>query len=68
MRQQNPGPVLEYRTASACNNGGCIEVAHAGDGVALRDSKDRGKPPLMISIEDWRVFLAEIRSGVYDRT
>ncbi|WP_059010037.1 DUF397 domain-containing protein [Streptomyces specialis] len=44
----------------------CLEVAFVGDVVALRDSKDVGRPEaavLLLSIEDYRAFTGGIRQG-----
>ena len=48
------------------NSQNCLEVAFAGDVVALRDSKDVGDPEakiLVISKDDYKVFLQGIERG-----
>ncbi|MFJ7949111.1 DUF397 domain-containing protein [Streptomyces sp. NPDC096354] len=41
----------------------CVEVADLGDGaVAIRDSLNRGLPPLRFTAEEWAAF----RLGVHD--
>ncbi|HEX4657515.1 MAG TPA: DUF397 domain-containing protein [Streptosporangiaceae bacterium] len=51
----------------ACSSDGCVEVAHlAGGGVAVRDSKDAGKPPHMFDREEWLAFIAGVKNGEFD--
>jgi hypothetical protein len=57
---------LRYRTSSFCSNGGCVEVALAGDFVAVRDSKDTTKPALRYSAEEWQQFVAGVKNGEFD--
>jgi hypothetical protein len=54
-----------WRTSSYTNNGGaCVEVADNLPGiVAVRDSKDRNGPVLVLSSTRWREFIAGIRAG-----
>ena len=54
-----------WRTSSYSNNGGaCVEVADNLPGiVAVRDSKDRNGPVLIVSSARWREFTAGIRAG-----
>jgi hypothetical protein len=44
----------------------CVEVALAPDGVAVRDSKDRGGPVLHFTLAEWRAFLAGVRCDEFD--
>ena len=46
---------------SGGNGGGCVEVAPAGNDIAVRDSKDPGGPQLQFTAGDWRAFLARIK-------
>jgi hypothetical protein len=53
-----------WRTSSYTANGGgnCVEVAHAGGGILIRDTKDRGAGPVLrVSAETWRAFTATLR-------
>jgi Domain of unknown function (DUF397) len=54
-----------WRTSSYSNNGGaCVEVAGNLPGtVAVRDSKDRDGPVLVLTPAQWREFTAGIRAG-----
>lgn len=55
-------------TSSACGSqgGGCVEVARSGEGMAVRDGKDPGRPALEFTAEEWRAFLAGIQAGEFD--
>jgi hypothetical protein len=60
-RQEAP----RWRTSSYTNNGGaCVEVADNLPSVILvRDTKDRQGPVLTLAPQQWRTFVAGIRSG-----
>ncbi|GAB2881620.1 DUF397 domain-containing protein [Streptomyces mayteni] len=58
-------------TKSHRSNGGdnCLEVAFVDGVVALRDSKDVGKPGaqiLLLSEDDYRAFVGGIQDGQRD--
>ncbi len=54
-----------WRTSRFSNNGGaCVEVADNLLGiVAVRDSKDRNGPVLVLTSAQWMEFTAGIRAG-----
>ncbi len=55
-----------WRTSSYSNgNGGgnCVEVATFDDAVAVRDSKDRGGPVLVVETGARRAFLDAAKRG-----
>ncbi len=54
-----------WRISSYSNNGGaCVEIADNLHGiVAVRDSKDRNGPVLLLTPAQWRAFTAGIRAG-----
>ncbi|MET7526251.1 DUF397 domain-containing protein [Streptomyces sp. NPDC005248] len=44
----------------------CVEVADLGGGaVALRDSHNRGLPPLRFTAEEWAAFRLGVRDGEF---
>jgi Domain of unknown function (DUF397) len=46
---------------------GCVEVAALPrGGVAVRDTKDRTRPPHRHSAPAWRAFLAGVRAGEFE--
>jgi hypothetical protein len=56
-----------YRTSRSCGAGNCVEAAPLPDGaVALRDSKNRNTPPYILTSEEWKAFITEIKNGDYD--
>ena len=61
---------VSWRKSSYSTNGGntCVEVASALPGgiVALRDSKDRQGPALIVGADEWTAFTAGIRHGEFD--
>jgi hypothetical protein len=56
---------ITWRTASFCNTGNCVEVAHLPNGgVGMRDSKMGGDAPvLQFTVDQWRHFVEGIKSG-----
>jgi hypothetical protein len=58
---------LHWFKSSFSASGSCVEVAHLpGGGVALRDSKDRGKAAHVYTRHEWEAFLAGVRNGEFD--
>ena len=56
---------IEWRKASFStgNGGACVEVAHTGAGIAVRDSKDPDGPRLAFTPRQWRSFTAQVKAG-----
>ena len=64
--EPNPGE-LHWFKSSFSAAGNCVEVAHlSGGGVAVRDSKDRGKAPHVYTRAEWEAFLAGAKNGEFD--
>jgi Domain of unknown function (DUF397) len=57
---------LHWFKSSASAAGNCVEVAHLPGGVAVRDSKDRGKAPHVYRRQEWEAFLIGARNGEFD--
>ena len=58
---------LRWFKSSASSAAGCVEIAHLPDGgVAVRDSKSRGKAPHVFSRHEWECFLAGAKNGEFD--
>jgi Domain of unknown function (DUF397) len=53
---------------SGGNGNGCVEVAFRPGGVAVRDTKDRARPPHHHPAASWTAFLAGVRAGEFDRS
>ena len=49
-----------------CEEGACVEVASAGDGIAMRDSKDQEGPMLRFTRAEWAAFLGGAKAGDFD--
>jgi hypothetical protein len=61
-----PNEVI-YATSRHCPSGNCVEAAALPDGaVAVRDSKDRNKPPHIFTPEEWAAFIAGVKDGDFD--
>lgn len=58
---------LIYITSRYCPSGSCVEAAVLPNGaVAVRDSKDRNKPPHIFTAEEWAAFIAGAKDGDFD--
>lgn len=53
---------MEWRTSSYSSGDGgqCVEVA-SGDGIAVRDTKDRDGGTLTFTADAWAAFTASLR-------
>ena len=58
-----------WHTSSRSNGGGeCVEVADDLPGVvAVRDSKDRSGPVLVLGAHAWTTFVSRVKSNALDR-
>jgi hypothetical protein len=58
----------EWRKSShSGGNGNCVEVArNLTDVVAVRDSKDRHGPVLILTRAQWDDFTAGVKAGEFD--
>ena len=57
----------DFRVASMCHEcSHCVAVAHKGDTIALRDTKDSGKVTLQFNRDEWRLFIAGVKNGEFD--
>ena len=49
---------MEWRKSSySGTNGQCTEVAHHGDTIVVRDSKDSDGPQLTFTLKAWAAFI-----------
>ncbi|MQA85306.1 MAG: DUF397 domain-containing protein [Streptosporangiales bacterium] len=57
-----------WRKSSRSGQQNCVEVAgNLTDSVAVRDSKNRKGPALVFTRDEWAVFVAEVKGGLFDR-
>ena len=58
---------VPFVTSSFCSADGCVEVGRLANGqVAVRDSKDRSRPALIFTADEWTAFLEGARAGEFD--
>ena len=58
---------VEWRKSSLSTTNGCVEVAFVGDRIALRDSKQQGRGPVLeFTAVEWDAFLGGVRGGEFD--
>lgn len=58
---------VPFKTSSFCSVSGCVEVGRLPDGgVAVRDSKDRGRPALVFTAGEWTAFVAGVQNGEFN--
>lgn len=62
-------PSADWRKSSRSSPSGdnCVEVAFAGDAVAVRDTKNREAAMLVFTGDEWTAFLDGVKAGEFDR-
>lgn len=65
--EDQAGVELEWRKSTLSTTNGCVEVAVSGDRVAVRDSKQQGRGPVLeFTAVEWEAFIAGVRGGEFD--
>ena len=60
-------PGLQWSKARrSVGNGACVEVAPAKGQIFIRDSQSQDGPIIRYSISSWRVFLKDVKTGLFD--
>jgi hypothetical protein len=54
------------KSTASTGNGNCVEVALMKSVVAVRDTKDRSGPALVLPAGQWQSFLDGAKSGEFD--
>jgi hypothetical protein len=70
MTTLDPGALARAQWHKSSYSGGgnqCVEVAHVGENVAVRDSKNPAGGHLTFGAGEWKAFLGNARRGSYDR-
>lgn len=61
-----PSDDVQWRRASKCESGSCVEVAfHRGE-VLVRDTKHPDGPVLAFSAHEWTAFVQAVRDDEFD--
>jgi hypothetical protein len=56
----------EWRKSTKSNaNGGCVELAQIGSFVAIRDSRNPDREPLIFDANEWDCFLDGVAKGEF---
>jgi hypothetical protein len=72
LRSNSSGNCVEVATGwcksrRSNDSGNCVEVVAADRLVAVRDSKDHGRGPVLeFAAADWEAFTAAVRNGEFD--
>lgn len=54
------------KSTASSGNGNCVEVALMEAVVAVRDTKDRSGPALVMPASGWRTFIDGAKSGEFN--
>jgi Domain of unknown function (DUF397) len=65
--EDQAGAEVGWRKSTLSTTNGCVEVAVVGDRIAVRDSKQRGRGPvLQFTAVEWEAFIGGVRGGEFD--
>ncbi|WP_263247234.1 DUF397 domain-containing protein [Saccharopolyspora rosea] len=59
-------PATSWRTSSYTKTSYCVEVGRTGDGVAVRDTKNRAGGYFTTSRKQWSAFVSALKDGRFD--
>jgi hypothetical protein len=58
---------IQWRKSTLSTTNGCVEVAVVGDRIAVRDSKQQGRGPVLEFIAvKWDAFFGGVRGQEFD--
>ncbi|MQA83309.1 MAG: DUF397 domain-containing protein [Streptosporangiales bacterium] len=66
LSEPEPGRLVWRRARRSTPNNACVEVASAGEMIAVRDSKDPGGPVLRYTPAEFGAFLDGAKKGEFD--
>ena len=56
-----------WRKSTLSTTNGCVEVAVADNRIAVRDSKQEGRGPVLeFTAVEWEAFVGGVRGGEFD--
>jgi hypothetical protein len=55
----------EWRRATRCASGTCVEVARVADRFLIRDSKSLDGPTLTFTEDEWKVFTQAVKQDEF---
>lgn len=55
------------KSSRSSGNSQCVEVAFAGNSIAVRDSKNPAGPALVVSRGEWNAFVGGVDDGEFTR-
>lgn len=57
----------KWRKSTGSDSGGCVEVAFTSGVIGVRDTKDRGRGPILEFTEkEWRAFVSGAQAHEFD--
>lgn len=57
---------VQFRRASFCESGACVEAAAVQGMMLVRDSKDPNGPVLRFDRDEWEAFVKGVKAGEFD--
>ncbi|MEW2544874.1 DUF397 domain-containing protein [Streptomyces sp. NPDC047002] len=67
MKQTDLSKVVWRKSSYSSANGQCVEVAQAGEAVAVRDSKDPAGSALVFAAGEFTAFVRGVTCGGFDQ-
>jgi Domain of unknown function (DUF397) len=60
MSASEPDSIIWHTSSYSTNQGSCVEVAPAPEGILIRDSKNPAGPALALPTPAWQAFLTTL--------
>ena len=57
---------MAWIKSSRCESNACVEVAHAGGEILVRNSAGSASPVLRFTQAEWIAFIGGVRDGDFD--
>jgi len=59
-------PPPDWRKATFCQSGECVEVAQHNGMIIMRDANRLRRRPLRYTTEEWSSFVSGVKAGEFD--